>query len=85
MARVLSNQRITSPSHFQDTRHLELDLAASGLAYEPGALLGIVPRQNPAAVARFLQRCSLDGQSWVSIAAGFAGGRQQPAGAEQVR
>lgn len=35
-APVLANRRITAESHFQDTRHLELGLAGSGLAYEPG-------------------------------------------------
>lgn len=36
-ARMLHNRRITASSHFQDTRHIELDLGDSGLQYEPGA------------------------------------------------
>lgn len=69
MASVIANTRITSPAHFQDTRHIELDLAGSGISYEPGDLLNILPRQNPAAVLRFLRRTGLDAQSVVRVAA----------------
>ena len=68
MAHVLANERITSPGHSQDTRHIELDLADSGLVYEPGDLLAIMPRQDPQLVTCFLRRCSLDGDAWVGIA-----------------
>lgn len=37
-ARMLRNRRITASSHFQDTRHLELDLGDSGLSYKPGGV-----------------------------------------------
>lgn len=36
MARLAVNRRLTAASHFQDTRHLELDLEESGISYEPG-------------------------------------------------
>lgn len=83
MARVLTNQRITSSDHFQDTRHIEIDLEGSGLSYEPGDLLAIVPRQDPGAVGRFLRRTGLDAGMWVSIAATSEG--CEPAALLQAR
>jgi sulfite reductase alpha subunit-like flavoprotein len=44
MAPLLVNKRVTNPDHFQETRHLEFDLAGSGLSYQPGDLLAIFPR-----------------------------------------
>ena len=67
MASVLRNQRITAPDHFQDTRHIELDLGTSGIAYDPGDLLTIFPRQPSAAVQEFIQCNGLDGSAWVEI------------------
>jgi len=48
MAPLLVNKRVTSADHFQETRYLEVDLAGSGLQYQPGDLLAIFPR-TPAA------------------------------------
>ncbi len=69
LARVLKNERMTAPGHFQDTRHIELDLAGSGLRYEPGWLLAVRPRQRPEDVAAFLKRLRLDGEAWVRVEA----------------
>ena len=69
LARVLANERLTAPSHFQDTRHIELDLGDSGLTYEPGWLLAVRPRQPPESVAAFLARCGLDPEEWVCVEA----------------
>jgi sulfite reductase alpha subunit-like flavoprotein len=54
-ARLLANERLTAPGHWQDVRHLELDLAGSGVAFDPGDVLAVTPRQDPAAVAALLQ------------------------------
>ena len=67
MASILRNQRITAPDHFQDTRHIELDLGRSGIVYDPGDLLTIFPRQPSAAVQEFIQCTGLDGSAWVEI------------------
>lgn len=48
MAPLLVNDRVTSASHFQDTRHIEFDLQGSGFEYQPGDLLAVFPR-TPAA------------------------------------
>lgn len=67
MAELTSNRRITSPEHFQDTRHIEF--ALHDLSYKPGDLLCIFPKQTPAAIAAFLQRTGLDAESWVYVEA----------------
>jgi sulfite reductase alpha subunit-like flavoprotein len=69
MARLLANERITAAGHFQDTRHLEFDLASSGLAYEPGGLLAVLPAQPHDALANFMHRLGLDADAWVRVEA----------------
>ncbi|KAF5839539.1 hypothetical protein DUNSADRAFT_512 [Dunaliella salina] len=66
-ARMLRNQRITASSHFQDTRHIELDLGDSGLTYEPGDVLAVLPRTPPPAVDALLKRLGLDGSQRVCV------------------
>ena len=46
---------------------MQLDLGRSGIAYSPGDLLAILPRQRPDAVSTLLQRCGLDPQALVQI------------------
>ena len=67
MAQLLKNDRITAWDHFQDTRHIELSLGDSGLTYQPGALLAIMPQQDASAVAAFCRRADHDPAAWVSI------------------
>ena len=67
MAQLLKNDRVTAQDHFQDTRHIEFSLGDSGLTYQPGALLAIMPHQDASAVAAFCRRVDLDPASWVSI------------------
>ena len=43
----------------KETRHIELSLDGSGLTYEPGDALGIVPQNEPAVVAALLERARL--------------------------
>lgn len=69
MAPLTCNSRVTSPDHFQDTRHLEFDLAGSGMRYAPGDLLTILPQQPPAVLSAFFQRTNLDPDAWVRIEA----------------
>ena len=45
-APLLLNQRLTARGSTKDVRHIELSLEGSGIRYEPGDALGIVPR-NP--------------------------------------
>lgn len=61
-AKIISNERLTPSSHWQDVRQLGLDL--SGLRpYVPGDVLTIYPKNFPIDVSQFL---SLMG--WASIA-----------------
>ena len=45
-----SRTRLNKPGSNKETWHIDLDLADSGLAYSPGDLLGIFPRNDPALV-----------------------------------
>ncbi|HEX4737665.1 MAG TPA: assimilatory sulfite reductase (NADPH) flavoprotein subunit [Allosphingosinicella sp.] len=69
-APVLESIRITGRHSTKDTRHIELDLTGSGLAYEPGDALGVVAANNPAVVARLLDATGLDGGASVSVKGG---------------
>jgi len=42
-ARLIQSARLTDPDSAKDTRHVEFDLAGSGLTYRPGDSLGIYP------------------------------------------
>jgi sulfite reductase (NADPH) flavoprotein alpha-component len=64
-AEVLANQRITGRGAAKDVRHVELSLAGSGLAYEPGDALGVWPVNPPQLVAQFLEVAKLDGDAAV--------------------
>ncbi|GIL99953.1 hypothetical protein Vretimale_4988, partial [Volvox reticuliferus] len=61
LARVAVNRRVTAADHFQDTRHIELDLGESGLSYQPGDLLALLPMTDAGVVDSFLRRLGLDG------------------------
>ncbi|MEW5297446.1 MAG: hypothetical protein WDW36_000654 [Sanguina aurantia] len=77
LAPVRCNTRLTAPAHFQDVRHVELDLAGSGIRYDPGDLLAVFPRSPELAVDAFLTRMALDGDSWVQVSA-FGSGLPSP-------
>src|SRR5690606_33373382 len=44
-------RRLSAPGSAKDTRHVEIALEGSGLAYEPGDALGVVPQNCPDLVA----------------------------------
>jgi len=72
-AELLGSQRITGRNGEKDVRHIELDLATSGLAYEPGDALGIWAENPPALVEAVLEATRLDGGEAVSLQ-----GQQRP-------
>jgi sulfite reductase (NADPH) flavoprotein alpha-component len=53
-AALAVNRRLTAGSSNKDTRHFEIDLRGSGLAYEPGDSLGILPANDPELVEAIL-------------------------------
>ena len=61
-ARVTSNERVTPATHWQDVRHLKLEVPEEH-SYVPGDVLTIYPKNFPADVSLFLQT-----MGWTSIA-----------------
>jgi sulfite reductase (NADPH) flavoprotein alpha-component len=66
-ATVLDNLVIVGRHSTKETRHLELDLAGSGLVYEPGDALGIAAVNEPAVVESLLETSGLSGDAPVSV------------------
>ncbi len=66
-AEVLVNQKITGGKSGKDVRHIELSIEGSGLTYEPGDSLAILPMNPPALVGEILQQLKLDGQQSVVV------------------
>jgi sulfite reductase (NADPH) flavoprotein alpha-component len=53
-AELLVNQRLTVTGSTKDVRHIELSLAGSGIRYEPGDAIGVVPRNDGERVQELL-------------------------------
>lgn len=66
-APVLANIRLTARGSSKDVRHIELSLEGSGIHYEPGDALGVVPRNRDAQVNAVLERLPFDPESAVEI------------------
>lgn len=64
-ARLLVNRRLNAPNSSKDTRHLEISLANSGLTYEVGDALGVMPCNCPGQVQEILQTLGCDGEEAV--------------------
>jgi sulfite reductase (NADPH) flavoprotein alpha-component len=66
-AELIASQRLSGRDSGRDVRHLELDLAGSGLAYEPGDALGLWHENPPALVAEVLATTGLDRDATVAV------------------
>ncbi|MDB5692143.1 MAG: assimilatory sulfite reductase flavoprotein subunit [Alphaproteobacteria bacterium] len=66
-ATLLENILIVGRHSTKETRHLELDISGSGLAYEPGDALGIAAANDPVVVAQLLDATGLDGGATVLV------------------
>lgn len=53
-ARITSNQRVTTPTHFQDVRLLDMQLARA-YQYGPGAVAVVHPKNFPEDVQQFIE------------------------------
>ena len=62
-AEITEHVRLTGSRSLSDTRHIEVSLDGSGIAYEPGDALGVVPRNDPALVEAVLRATGLDGDT----------------------
>lgn len=55
-ARLIESRPLCGHGSVKDIRHIAIDLAGSGLSYEPGDALGVIPRNDPALVDLLLAR-----------------------------
>jgi sulfite reductase (NADPH) flavoprotein alpha-component len=69
-APILENMIVVGRGSTKETRHIELDLAGSGLDYQPGDAIGIVPRNDPATVAALIEAAGLDADASVEVKGG---------------
>lgn len=60
-AKMLVNRLLTSPSSSKETRHYEISIAGSGLSYEAGDALCIVPTNCPELVDAIIQGIGCSG------------------------
>lgn len=54
-AKLIANVKLNAPRSVKDTRHVAFSLAGSGLVYETGDALGVVPRNCPEVVAQVIE------------------------------
>jgi sulfite reductase (NADPH) flavoprotein alpha-component len=66
-ATVIENITIVGRHSSKETRHVEIDFAGSGLAYEPGDALGIAASNDPAVVDQVLEATRLSADLPVTI------------------
>jgi sulfite reductase (NADPH) flavoprotein alpha-component len=65
-ARLLVNRKLTGEGSEKDTRHYEISLKDSGLTYEAGDALGIMPTNSPELVDEILRALQFDGEEEVN-------------------
>lgn len=70
LATVIENLVLTGHGSSKETRHVELSLSDSSLAYQPGDALGIVPQNDPTAVATVLDALALPAATPVRLKKG---------------
>lgn len=60
-AKMLVNRIVTGPSSSKETRHYELSIAGSGLSYEAGDALAVIPTNCPELVADIIKALGCNG------------------------
>ncbi|KAM6183994.1 NADPH-dependent diflavin oxidoreductase 1 [Erethizon dorsatum] len=60
LAPMVTNQRVTGPSHFQDVRLIEFDITGSGISFVAGDVVLIQPSNSAAHVQQFCEVLGLD-------------------------
>jgi len=66
-AKVLKNVNLNGAGSSKETRHIELSLKGSGLTYNPGDALGVLPSNDPELVAAILAEMKWDEETLVEI------------------
>ena len=69
-ATLLEQIPLVAAESTKDTRHLEFDLAGSGLTYRPGDALGVIVRNSEASVAALLDAAGLTADASVVLKGG---------------
>ena len=69
-ARLLENRILNAPGSAKETRHFEIALDGSGLSYEAGDALGVVPSNCPELVDDLLRALGFSGEEAVPGRAG---------------
>ncbi len=64
-ARLLVNRKLNKPGSAKDVRHFEIGLEGSGLVYEAGDALGVVPTNDASLVDELLAVLKCDGEEAV--------------------
>lgn len=64
-ARLVTNRKLNGPGSAKDTRHFEISLEGSGLSYEVGDALGVMPTNCPGLVGEILTALGCDGEEAV--------------------
>ena len=62
-ATVIANTVLSGPGSAKEVRHLVISLGDSGITYEPGDGLSVVPRNDPALVDRIIDRLGVSPQT----------------------
>lgn len=65
-AEVIEKINLNGTGSEKETLHLELSLAGSGLTYEPGDAMGVVPRNCPLEVNELIETLGVDGGQKIS-------------------
>ena len=73
VGRYKLNRRLNLEGSTKDTRHLSFSLADSGLTYEAGDALGVMPANCPRLVTELLAALGCTGEEAVQIAPGVQG------------
>ncbi|KAK2972456.1 hypothetical protein RJ640_003882, partial [Escallonia rubra] len=63
---MIENCPLTRAGCGKDVRHFEFEALSSSIKYEVGDVLEILPGQSPAAVDRFIKRCCLNPESYIT-------------------
>jgi len=69
-ARLKTNRKLNGEGSAKDTRHFEIILEGSGLSYEVGDALGVVPANCPEFVSEILAASGLDGEEAIKTPSG---------------
>lgn len=66
-AEVLENLNLNGRGSKRETRHLELSLAGSGLHYEPGDCLAVIPENHPGLVDELIREAGWNAEEPVPV------------------